>query len=74
MHSHLSYVRACSRCTPHAANWLFTVSTRLRYRCNANVSASVLGAIFPRRRGTILYPGLPTIHAASSPLLSPLLA
>ena len=40
MHSQPSWVRACSRCTPHASNWLFTVSTRPRYRASPNVSAT----------------------------------
>lgn len=64
-----AFVRACSRCAPHAANWLFTVSTRPRYRCNPNHSPSVFAAMFLRRRGTSRIPVSPSIHASSSALL-----
>jgi len=54
---------------PHTSNWLFAVSTRPRYRCNAKVSASVFGSIFSRRFGTNQIPASPAIHASSAALL-----
>ena len=67
-----SWVRACKRCTPHAANWLFTPALIARCRRNSARSTNVFGSMFCLRTGPNRTPAPPSNHASISLLLSAL--
>jgi len=67
-----SWVRVCKRCTPHAANWLFTPSISARCRRNSARSTNVFGSMFFLRTSTNRTPASPSSHASISPLFYPL--